>query len=1109
MKATPASSPASVSPAAPPASAPVSPPAEPLPRPVESASPPGSPASAHWPGWFGTVDLLAFLLVIVTAFLVGSFAARNSDVWLHLASGQRLIAGSHTLGSDPFTYTAADRVWVNSSWLYDAAFYLIYRADESGGLLVGLKAAAFALALAVTGLLRRPGQALWPWAVVMGLALLAAAPQAALRPEIGSMLFLALTLVTLYCCPWQPGSWRKPIACAVLFLIWTNTDEWFFLGPLVLALVLIGELVQTRLFETADTPNPNDPFPAAPPVSGLAKALLLGVIASLLNPTLLMGLASNPAETVAQLVPAELGWTMPAAVVHDPLFESLTQSPIDEAYVNSPSLGYNHNGVAAALLLVGGAIVLAAGYTRLRASQILLWIGTAALALESYRLIPFFAIVAVPLVAAHLNGLAGSLRLGASRNQGTRILLTAAIVSRLLMIVLAIGLLLAAWPGWLHGTRLWASAAYAQRVEWAIIPDPGLMRAAQQTQSWREGDSPALAADVRGLQTNLEFGNYLVWFAPAEPVFATSRYTLHRQELADLATVRHTITESQPDPSGSFRTALEPLTAIVDRYNITYLTLTSVNSPLRIQGVFQLLNDPDSWSLWHLDGRSAFLGRTSSPLTRTMQFNPVRLAYKPDVEPVPEHTATFPIPAKLSLFDQYVARPEWPSFWADDTVVYHDYGTALAQKQNTEWQIKMSGQYLSRAGVTGATLAWLTTVSTPPPPPDAALLALPLLESRAARRAIAETPDRPEGYRALAIAYRSPYIPDTDPSNQQLQAIAAHTQFLERLPSMESRTTFEILQATESLHQLAILYEQTGQFDLARESVKAAITLVKWTCRYNPGEYLQRMRPDQKIDDLPATVLKSTGLDALEERITQAVSVRNDQYQQIQESRKLTPSEKFQVAVQLGFTGQAIEQYNTAADGTFDKDLFPITLQLIMLELRAGRLAQAVTHLEQLESQIESQSRSNTPPPERLRSDVRNLRILAYRLEGNFQKAGEEYARQFAGVSLIPLELMQMANPSTALAAGAAASSSLAFLHLQSTIPIRESVFAESMYYHARGIFALLAGHNADAPKWFEQSLRPRGFDITTIGGTARDQDAETYLRLLREAATPSDEVQR
>src|SRR5262245_20319318 len=81
-------------------------------EPVPPVSPPPSPGATDW--LFG-------LIVCALAFLLASTPARNSDLWLHLASGRLLAQGQ--FGQDPFSSTTTGVFWVNHSWLSDAALY--------------------------------------------------------------------------------------------------------------------------------------------------------------------------------------------------------------------------------------------------------------------------------------------------------------------------------------------------------------------------------------------------------------------------------------------------------------------------------------------------------------------------------------------------------------------------------------------------------------------------------------------------------------------------------------------------------------------------------------------------------------------------------------------------------------------------------------------------------------------------------------------------------------------------------------------------------------------------------------------------------------------------
>src|SRR5713101_1182022 len=51
----------------------------------------------------GRLDLAIVSIVLVLTFFLASFAARNSDLWLHLATGRAIIQDHSFLQTDPFT----------------------------------------------------------------------------------------------------------------------------------------------------------------------------------------------------------------------------------------------------------------------------------------------------------------------------------------------------------------------------------------------------------------------------------------------------------------------------------------------------------------------------------------------------------------------------------------------------------------------------------------------------------------------------------------------------------------------------------------------------------------------------------------------------------------------------------------------------------------------------------------------------------------------------------------------------------------------------------------------------------------------------------------------
>src|SRR5262245_56871767 len=181
-------------------------------------------------------DFVLAALVILFAFLVAFFPARNSDFLQQLATGRLIVEGKYSFGSDPFTVAGDQTGWVNHSWFYALTCYLIYRLPGVGPeLVVVVKALLVACMATVMLLLRqRPGQRLYSPLVITALAVLSVSFHVPLQPVILSYFFLALTLFLLE----YPRRLRERDSTALastttwwlipaLCVVWVNTDQWF------------------------------------------------------------------------------------------------------------------------------------------------------------------------------------------------------------------------------------------------------------------------------------------------------------------------------------------------------------------------------------------------------------------------------------------------------------------------------------------------------------------------------------------------------------------------------------------------------------------------------------------------------------------------------------------------------------------------------------------------------------------------------------------------------------------------------------------------------------------------------------------------------------------
>src|SRR5262249_7572784 len=142
--------------------------------------------------WIRPLDVTLAGIVVALAFLVASFAARNSDLLMSMATGRALLNGTYKFGVDPFSYTTEGVFWVNHSWLYDVAVYLIFSAASGTGLVV-MKAILTTLLAVVLLAMRRSGQSLWIPAVCTALAILVVSQRLFVQSIVVSYLFLGLT----------------------------------------------------------------------------------------------------------------------------------------------------------------------------------------------------------------------------------------------------------------------------------------------------------------------------------------------------------------------------------------------------------------------------------------------------------------------------------------------------------------------------------------------------------------------------------------------------------------------------------------------------------------------------------------------------------------------------------------------------------------------------------------------------------------------------------------------------------------------------------------------------------------------------------------------------
>jgi hypothetical protein len=554
--------------------------------PSASPAPTTRPTSATQPR---SVARGAFLILVVSAlgFLLAAFPARNSDAWLHLATGKLLATGDAGFEADRFLHTTAGANWVNHAWLSDRIGYAVYSVG-GGFALVLVKAlliAGVGLLLLLLGWTRdNPGV---PAACAL-LALLALGQSIPLHPICISCLFLALTLWLLERArrlPTAPGqnAFLRYLPVLVLCALWVNLDAWFVLGPLTIALYLLGAALQGRK-APRKSEDPEQPTPADTPLGVLAIVFAASLLCCLINPQL---------HQAFELPPPLSFLLFPAEVQQDPwIGQFLLQSPFRAGYAMS-TFGGNVPGAAYYLLALFSLLSFLLNRKRFSATWAFLWTGFFCLSAFHTRLIPFFAIVAGPCLARNLQDwLAERAEHKQSKTAGSR-----AGVRRWESLAALVGIVLVvlAWPGWLQPSP-------HERRSLALVSDPALEKTARQLLAWKEHH---LLPTSQFLFNNTnETADYLAWASAnseniREPCYLDSRFgMIPADALLDFVRIRQAL---------EGKTDISDLQTLLRTKKIDRLVLSDGNMEHLAKLLRPMRNKPSEWVMVAHNGRTVVL----------------------------------------------------------------------------------------------------------------------------------------------------------------------------------------------------------------------------------------------------------------------------------------------------------------------------------------------------------------------------------------------------------------------------------------------------------------------------------------------------------------------
>lgn len=779
----------------------------------------------------GVVDGLFVAFVTGLAFLLALVPARNSDLWLHLASGRLLAQGRGPGGTDPFTSTAGNQLWVNPTWLSDQILFVLYTLDNDGKILVVAKACFVATLAGLLFWFRRRGEPLGGLILVSTVAAVALAPWLALGPTLVSLLGLVLTLFLLE----RPAlveaeraarAFRMRWFLLPLFALWANLDRWFFLGPLLVALYALGELF-TRRGEGNREGGMNVERPHLPARAWASGLLALGSVAACLL---------TPYHYHLFTWPPPLGLSHTERVLmEDPLGSGLVVSPFSPRFAASPPFA-SPGAWAYYLLLAGGLASFLLPRRAIHPGRLLAWLALAGLSVYQANAIPFFTVVAAPILALNWQEWARTAPLPPTWGHVRR-------AARGIGLLLAPALLVLAWIGWLQ------PAPYRAR-GWWIEPDGSLARLTGTLRRWHaEGK---FRPDRFALTFSPEASQYLAWSCPREKGFLDSRWPLFNGVADDFVRMRRCLLDSNgggPDP------ALGPL---LDAHKIDRIILHDPDFRRTFRAYQCLVLGGSEWELLALEGGSALFGRRSSQ-EASSSWRPLDLRHAAyHSEPDQRAPQEAPRPPRPPLpFDAFSRPRDLRSpDRAEADLLLRTFDLKAQRQQarlGTQWLAAQATGLLGPAAAPRfpATAGILAVRLTLTPLGETGTVAVwgqdllngflarrdrgpsevLLLTVRAARRALAANPDDAAAFLILGEAYvRLAKMTREQAWYERLPLLAAvrRTQALTSLEQavVLSQGRGELRPLLDQAHaRLAQLYVDTGQLDQALAHARARLEL--------------------------------------------------------------------------------------------------------------------------------------------------------------------------------------------------------------------------------------------------------------------------------------------
>jgi tetratricopeptide (TPR) repeat protein len=847
----------------------------PLPEEAEEAAPAPEPMTPERVSqWNAYYDVYVKWAALIFVFMVACNYVTDSNVWLHLKTGQLIAKQSLPVTTDVFSYTEAGQPWFNVPWLFQWSHAVLYdfsyglvpvdtidptanraRAEQiSIGALVVFDALIRFLTALVILRFRHRGPGTWWSAVcltltlgviyhpIVGILMGGISGPSFVMPGTWGLFFLALELWMLFRAFFQGRAFGLWLLLPI-FLLWANVDVSFLLGLVVLAAAAVGyvldrgrmDVLLERPGEDGDV-DPKGRLAVARPV-GSNLPLVITALCALLC-------LANPSTWHAFDVAAS------------PFYRLFQNSFFNPALQKQPGLGEDWYLLPAYYLAI---VALGLGSFLLNVRRF-----------SWARFLPFAVTAAIWGSMMHENGVFALVLAWVAAPNGQEWYQDRFGVQ---------GRMGARWAVWSTGGRLvtlaliflfmskditgWGNPSPDIQFGLGFHPDAFTLAAADFLDRHNE-----ITGNI--LNTSTHQGDLMIWkSAPKRKTYLDGRPRLFPRELQDQWNkTRKALSED--DVAG-----WKPL---LDKYDISAFMIEPTDSPITY---VKLMQSPN-WIPFYDDGRIVMFGRADAPATDLAFFKANQL----DADLRAYRTTHMVAGAE---------RPPNPTTWIDGVFQNRTYSRPQSRVDSAQRWLHGPLQEAEQAALQQQ--PWI---------PDPAHCILAIQE---ARTALANSPDDWLAFRTLKDAYRHLMIQENamlfgvpitrentdrilrlEPKIELLmtrmqQRAAALNYAIQTTPP--PKTSAERVELGGLNLELAQIYFQLGARDLSRDRLKAFLE------GGDPKDYSKEMftQYQQQFAQLDESVKK------VEE------SVSNFEIE-----HSAGPVDRASVALNQGNTGQAIAE---------------------------------------------------------------------------------------------------------------------------------------------------------------------------------------------------------